>query len=173
MTCSKGWVGLKLTASTSRASHAQIIFLLLNSCCLADGVHFFHHFFLPAVYAYHCLMYNDMWQSAMIALLHIEHTILVFQCCTLLHPFPHINLFQALSLLLCSYLPRLWLICLYSHVIKSCQSPCLPTDNSSHLIIFQKVVWSLSLDYSIPYSTSYAPHVPSSFKSVLSPGIGI
>lgn len=139
MTCSKGWVRLKLTASTSRASHAQIIFLLLNSCCLADGVHFFHHFFLPAVYAYHCLMYNDMWQSAMIALLHIERTILVFQCCMLLHPFPHINLFQALSLLLCSYLPRLWLICLYSHVIKSCQSPCLPTDNSSHLIIFKRL----------------------------------
>jgi len=36
---------------------------------------------------------------------------------------------------------------------------------------FRKVVWSLSLDYSILCSTSYAPHVPSSFKCVLSPGM--
>lgn len=41
MTCGKGWVRLKATASTRRASHTQIMFLLLNSCCLADGVHFF------------------------------------------------------------------------------------------------------------------------------------
>lgn len=139
MTCSKGWVRLKLTASTSRASHAQIIFFIVKFVLFGRWCTFFPSFFLPAVYAYHCLMYNDMWQSAVIALLHIERTILVFQCCTLLHPFPHINLFQALSLLLCSYVPRLWLICLCSHVIKSCQSPCLPTDNSSHLIIFKRL----------------------------------
>lgn len=36
---------------------------------------------------------------------------------------------------------------------------------------FPKVVWSLSLDYSIPSSTSYAPRVRSSLKCVMSPGM--
>lgn len=38
----KDWVRFKLTALTSWASHTQtILFLLFNSCCLADAVHFF------------------------------------------------------------------------------------------------------------------------------------
>lgn len=112
-------------------------------------------------------MYNGRWWRAVIALLHIERTILVFQRCTLLHPFPHINLSHVLSLLLCSHVPGLWLICLCPHVIKSCKSSSLPTYNSPYY--FRKVVWSPSSDYSIP--CSYVPRVPSSFKYVFSPGM--
>lgn len=98
-------------------------------------------------------MYDDMWQSTVIALLHIERTILVFQRSTLLHPFPHINLSRVLSLPLCSCVPRLWLICLCSYVIKSCQSPSLHTYNSSHLIIFERLYghWAYRLFHSLLY----------------------
>lgn len=71
----------------------------------------------------HSLMYNHMWQSAVIALLHIERSILVFQRRTLLHPFPPINLSWVLSSPLCPCVPGLWLICLRPHVIKSSVSP--------------------------------------------------
>lgn len=65
--------------------HTNSSVLLLNSCCLADGIHFFSPHFFPC----HSLIYNDTWQSCYAA---FESTILVFQCCAILHPFPHINL---------------------------------------------------------------------------------
>lgn len=112
------------------------------------------HFFVGVI-SLHCLMYNDMWQSAVIALLHIEHTILVFQRRTLLHPFPHINLSRVLFLPLRSYVPRLWLICLRPSCDKILQIS-LPTYLELHSpYYFPKVVWSLSLDYSIPLM----PHI--------------
>lgn len=60
-------------------------------------------------------------------------------------------------------MPRLWLICLCSHVIKSCKSFSQPTFNSKSPYYFQKVVWSLSFDYFLPGSTLYVPCVTSSF----------
>lgn len=120
------------------------------------------------IFACHCLIYNDTWQSCYAA---FESTLLVFQCCAILHPFPHINLSWALFLLLCSHVPRLWLICLWSRVIKSCQSSPTPAYNSCHLIIFKRLHWSPSLDYSIPCCISYALHIRSSFKCVLSTGV--
>jgi len=137
-------------------------FMPLGRCCTFFSLYIY---FLAAVYAGHCLMYNDMSETAVIALLHIECTILVFQSRTLLHPFPHINLSRVLSLPLCSCVPGLWLICLCPCVIKSGVSLSLPAYlQLQSLYYFRKVVWSLILDYSIPCSTSYAPHVPSSFK---------
>lgn len=44
------------------------------------------------------LIHTDIWQRMVIALLHTERTILVFQRRTLLNLFPHINLSRVLSL---------------------------------------------------------------------------
>lgn len=46
-------------------------------------------------------------------------------------------------------MPRLWLICLCPHVIKSCKSFSQPTFNSSHLIIFKRLFghWALIISF--------------------------
>lgn len=143
MTCGYGWVRFKLTASTSWASYTQtILFSLLNLCC-------WKHcnpppsppilIFLAVSVCTALLLYNDIWQSVVIALPHIERTILVFQRRTLLNPLPHINLSRVLFLAARSHVLRLWLICLCPGVIKSRKSFSLPTFNSSHLIIFERL----------------------------------
>lgn len=47
-------------------------------------------------------------------------------------------------------MPRLWLICLCSHVIKSGKSFSQPTFNSSHLIIFKRLFGHRALIISFP-----------------------
>lgn len=123
----------QLSLPHTNSSGSIVEFVLLAGCTHFLSSPFLFSFWNVAL----CEM--TMWPRALIALLHIECTISVFTLRTLLHPFPRINLSQVLSSPPCSYVPRLWLICLCSHVIKSCQSPRLPTYNSSYLIIFQRL----------------------------------
>lgn len=126
-----------------------------------------HTFFLSSYFFGHrlhmaFLMHTDIWQRMVIALLHTERTVLVFQRRTLLNLFPHINLSRVLSL------PHV--ACAQTMI----NMPLLPCDKILQIILpaylqlqspyyFQKVVWSLSFDYFFPGSTLYVPCVTSSF----------
>lgn len=141
-------------------------FMLFGRWC---RLHFFITFFCQQ-YMCSIALCTMTWRSVVIAL-HIERTILVFQRRTLLHPFPHINLCRVFFL-------TVVLMCAGTMInmpLPSCDK-ILQISLPAYLQLqspyyFWKVVWSLSLDYSIPCSTSYAPHVPSSFKCVFSPGM--
>lgn len=115
-------------------------FFLLYFCRFADGVHFFFppYFLLNSVcialpYAeWHMTKCSDCFGAC-----------LVFQRCTLFLLFTHINLCWVFFLTV--VLMWLRLICLYSFVIISCQSPSLTTYTSSHLIMFERLCghWTL------------------------------
>lgn len=56
------------------------------------------HPFSPLIFSCHCLIDSDMKQSVWLLCWILKNTILIFQCCPVLHPFPHINLSWALFL---------------------------------------------------------------------------
>lgn len=78
--------------------HTNNSVFIVKFMLLGTSYIFFSSYFFASSVCMVFLMYNDNWQSTRIALLHIEHTILVFQRRTLLNPFPHINLSWILSL---------------------------------------------------------------------------
>lgn len=102
LTCRTEWGRLKVTALTSWTTYASfvtVVFLLSNICSGKQHTHvFLSSYFFGCRVRMAFLIHTDIWQRMVIALLHTERTILVFQCRTLLNLFPHINLSRVLSL---------------------------------------------------------------------------
>lgn len=149
--------------------HTRKSVFIVNLMLFGRWCRFLHYIFFCQEYARNIALLTMACDNAWwLLFLHIEHSISVFQRETLLRPFPHIDLSWVLSLALCSCTSGARLICLSS------RDKILPISlylEHQSPYYFWKVVWSLSLDYSILSPVSYALHILSSFKCVLSPGM--